>query len=77
MADVQTSEVDAKFAQSTLDHEILYDDKSWKNEQFPSKQFLRETKCKSVDNGWNLKFIFYIMETSYEPLYLDKWSLVP
>jgi hypothetical protein len=26
--------------------------------------------------GWKLKFIFYILNTTHEPLYLDKWSFV-
>jgi hypothetical protein len=41
MADVQTSEVDAKLAplQSTWNHEILYTDRSSKNEQLLERLF--------------------------------------
>jgi hypothetical protein len=44
MADVQTSEVDAKLAPVNVDHEILYTDRSSKDEQLLIRQFLSKTK---------------------------------
>jgi hypothetical protein len=29
-----------------------------------------------MEGGWKLKFIFSFMETTDEPLQLDKWSLL-
>jgi hypothetical protein len=44
MADVQISEVDAKLAPVNMDHEILYTDRSSKDEQLLMRPFLSETK---------------------------------
>jgi hypothetical protein len=44
MAEVQTSEVDAKLHQSTWDHEILYNDRSSNDEQLLMRPFLSKTK---------------------------------
>jgi hypothetical protein len=44
MADVQASEVDAKLAPVTWDHEMLYTDRSSNNEQLLIRPFLSKTK---------------------------------
>jgi hypothetical protein len=44
MADVQTTEVDSKLAQGTWDYEILYTDRSSKDEQLLMRLFLSKTK---------------------------------
>jgi hypothetical protein len=44
MADVQTSEVDAKLAPVNGDHDILYTDRPTKDEQLLIRPFLSKTK---------------------------------
>jgi hypothetical protein len=52
--------------QSTWNTEILYYDRSLKDEQLLTKPFLWKTKNTNVEGGWNLKFIFCFMETTHE-----------
>jgi hypothetical protein len=44
MADIQTSKVDAKLAQSMWNHDILYANRSSKYEQLLVRTLLKETK---------------------------------
>jgi hypothetical protein len=44
MADVKNSEVDAKLVPVNVDHEILYTDRSSKDEQLVIRPFLSKTK---------------------------------
>jgi hypothetical protein len=52
------------------DYEILYADRSWKDEQL----YAVKVKEINVVAGWKLKFIFCSMETTHELLHSDKWS---
>jgi hypothetical protein len=62
--------------ESTWDHTILYADRSLKDEQLLITSLLQESKNMNVASCSNLKFIFYFMETTHEPLHLLKWSFV-
>jgi hypothetical protein len=62
--------------QSMWDHEILYADRSWEDEQLLGRLLLLETENMNTAGSWNLKFIFHLMETTDELLHLDKWSFV-
>jgi hypothetical protein len=62
--------------QSTLDHTILYADSSLEDEQLLTGTLLRESKSTNIAGGWKLKFTFYFMERTHEPLHLVKWSFV-
>jgi hypothetical protein len=61
--------------QSTWDHQILYTDKSSKDEQPLIRPFLSKTKNTNMAAVWMLKFIVCFVETTHEPLHLDKWTL--
>jgi hypothetical protein len=52
MADVQTSEVDSKLAPVNVGHEILYTDRSSKDEQLLIRPFL--PKNKKYEHGGRL-----------------------
>jgi hypothetical protein len=56
------------FHQSMWDHEILYADRSSDDEQLIIDHFCGGKKA----GRWNLKFIFYFMEITHEPLHLHK-----
>jgi hypothetical protein len=62
--------------QTTWDHEILYADRSSMNKQLLVTPLFRKTRNTNMAGGWNLKYIFYVMERTREPLHLDKWSFV-
>jgi hypothetical protein len=55
MADVQTSEVDAKLAPVNVEHEILYTDISSKDEQLLIRPFLSKTKTPNHGGRFNVK----------------------
>jgi hypothetical protein len=69
MADVQSSDVDAiNFDHSTTDHEILYADWSWKDEQFFNEAICGENKHttnmtggRNYKHGRRLKVIIHIL----------------
>jgi len=48
MADVQTSEVNAKLAPLNIGPKILYSDRSSEDEQFLIRLFLRKTECTNM-----------------------------
>jgi hypothetical protein len=58
--------------QSTSDHEILYTDRSSKDEQLLERPFFQKQKNTNMAAVWMLKFIVCFVETTHEPLYLDK-----
>jgi hypothetical protein len=58
------------------DHEILYTDRSSMDEQLLMWQFLSKTENTNMAAVWVLKFIVGFVETTHEPLHLDKWTLV-
>jgi hypothetical protein len=62
--------------QSTWDHEILYSDRYSKDEQLLIGSVLLKTKNTNMAAVWMLKFIVCFVETTHEPLHLDKWTLV-
>jgi hypothetical protein len=76
MADVQTPEVDANLYQSPWDHEILYTDRSSRDEQLFMRPFLSKTKNSNMAAVLMIKFIVCFVETTHEPLHLDKLTLV-
>jgi hypothetical protein len=57
------------------EHEIVYTDRSSKDEQLLMRPFLSETKNTNMTASWMLKFIVCFVETTHEPLHLDKWTL--
>jgi hypothetical protein len=73
MMDVQTPEVGAS---STWDNKTLYTDRSSEDEQLLIRLLLRNTKNTNMAGDWNLKFTFYFLQTTHEPLHSDKWSFV-
>jgi hypothetical protein len=62
--------------QSTWDYEIVYTDRSSKDEQLLIRPFLSKTKNTNMAAVWMLKFVVCFVETIREPLHLDKWTLV-
>jgi hypothetical protein len=62
--------------QSTWDHKILYADRSLEDEQLLIRPLLLESKNMNMACSWMLKFTFYFMDRTREPLRLDKWSFV-
>jgi hypothetical protein len=64
------------FHQSTWDDEILYADRYSEDKQLLIRPLLREAKNTNMAGGCNLKFTFYFMETTHEPLQSDKWSFM-
>jgi hypothetical protein len=53
-------------------HEILYADRSSKDEQLLTRQLLREIKSTNMLGSSNLKFTFYFIQTTHKPLLFDK-----
>jgi hypothetical protein len=45
------------------------------DEQLLMRPFSEGKKNVNVEGGWKLKFVFCFMETTHEPLHLDKRSL--
>jgi hypothetical protein len=64
-----------KLHQSTWDDEILNADMASKDELLISPLFWG-AKNMNMEGSLKLKFAFYFMETTCEPLHLDKWSYV-
>jgi hypothetical protein len=62
--------------QSMWVHNILYADRYLEDEQILIRPLWRESKSMNMADGWKLKFTFYIMDRSQEPLNLVKWSFV-
>jgi hypothetical protein len=62
--------------QSMWIHEILYTDRSSKDEQLLMRPFLSKTKSTNMAASWMLKFIVCFVEITHEPLHLDKWTWV-
>jgi hypothetical protein len=54
----------------------LYTDRSSKDEQLLMRLFLSKTKNTNMAAVWILKSIFCFVETTHEPLHLDKWTLI-
>jgi hypothetical protein len=64
------------FYQSMWYNDTLYADKSLENRQLLIKPLLWETKDTNIAGGWSLKFTFRFMETTHEPLHLNKQNLI-
>jgi hypothetical protein len=62
--------------QSMWDHIILYSDRSSEDEQLLMRPLMRESKNINMASGWMVKFTFYFMNRTHEPLHLVKWSFV-
>jgi hypothetical protein len=62
--------------QSTWDRNILYADRSLEDEQLLMRPLLRESKNMNMVGSLKLKFTFYFMERTHEPLHLVKRSFV-
>jgi hypothetical protein len=54
----------------------LYSDRSSEDKQLFIRSFLRETKNTNMAGGWMLKQTYCLMETTHEPLQLDKRNVV-
>jgi hypothetical protein len=65
-----------KLHQSIWKYEIVYADRSSKDEQLLKRPLLRKTKKYEHAGRLKLKHTFYSMERTHKQLYLDKWSLV-
>jgi hypothetical protein len=61
--------------QSTWDHKMLYTNifRGWTS---CNKITFAIIQNMNMAFGWKLKFTFYFMDSTHEPLHLDKWSLV-
>jgi hypothetical protein len=55
----------AKIESHNMDHEMVYADRTAKDEQLLLRSFLWKTKIANVHGCWNLKFIFCFMETAH------------
>jgi hypothetical protein len=53
----------------------LYADRASKDEQHCMRMFFVE-KDEKASADWMLQFVICFMETTHEPLQLDKWSLI-
>jgi hypothetical protein len=62
--------------QSSLDLEILYDDRSLRDKQLLIRPFLRKSKNSNMADGLKSKLTFRFMDRTHEPLYLRKLSFV-
>jgi hypothetical protein len=60
---------------STWGHEILHVDRFSEDEQLLITSLLRESKNANVAGGWTLKFTFYFVEKTHEPLHLRHTKL--
>jgi hypothetical protein len=60
--------------QSAWDHDILYADRSSEDEELVIKPLLWKTKNTKIASGGKLKFTFYSVERTHEPLRLNEWS---
>jgi hypothetical protein len=58
---------------STWNFEILYADGDG---QLLVRPLSRETKITNMAGGWKVKYTFYFIERSHEPLYVDQLSFV-
>jgi hypothetical protein len=58
--------------QLTWNHEILYDSRWSEAEQLITRPLLWKIKYTNMASSQNLKFMFYLMETTHEPIHLDK-----
>jgi hypothetical protein len=64
--------MDANLQKPAWDREILYADRASKERELSVRPFLREINNENVEENWILEFIFCSMETTHEPLHLDK-----
>jgi hypothetical protein len=71
---VHTSEVDYTSQRGTVELCMLIDLERVDN--FNLTIFVKEKKTTIVEGGWKLKCIFCFVETTHEPLHLDKLGLV-
>jgi hypothetical protein len=58
MAEIQTSEVDAQIHQPARGHEMLYADRSSKDEQLLMRPVLLKAKTANMVGGLKLQFAF-------------------
>jgi hypothetical protein len=60
------------FYRSRWGHEILYAGRSSEDKQLFNQITFVKNKNTNMDGGWYLKFTFCYMETTHEPMDLDK-----